>query len=86
MTNVEKAKKCGITWANQMFEDFSDPINRGKNFTWKNFPDMASRLAEVNCFMNFSCKVRNLSVLKKICKQSCKKHCELLIKQIVKIS
>lgn len=82
MTNVEKAKKYGIAWANQMFDDFSHPNNRGENFTWEKFPEMASRLSAANCFMNFNIKVKNLPVLKEICKQSCKERCEFLVKSI----
>lgn len=86
MNNVEKARKYGVAWANQMFKDFSNPNNRGENFTWEKFPDMASRLAEAGCFMNFSHRVKNLTVLEEACRRSCKERCEFLVKRMIKVN
>lgn len=82
MTNVKKAKSYGIAWANQMFKDFSNPKWQGENFTWEKFPDMAAALASASVFMSFSHKVKNIHILKEVVKQSCKKRCEVLVKQM----
>lgn len=35
-----------------MFASFQDPAMRGPNFNWKNFPEMAARNCENQCFLN----------------------------------
>jgi hypothetical protein len=46
-------KEYAKAMATQMFEDFKNhPEWRGKNFSWENFPEMTSRLAEVNIYMS----------------------------------
>lgn len=35
-----------------MFASFQDPAMRGPKFDWKNFPEMAARHCENQCFLN----------------------------------
>lgn len=79
-TNIQKSKEIGETWAVSMFNDFvNHPEYRGVNFTWENFPTLASGLAECSCFMNFPYRVKNLPKLKEECRKSCKNKAKELV-------
>lgn len=80
MNNGEKAKLIGIKYADSLFHQFlENPEYRGVNFTWPNFPNMASQLAAASCFSSFHHNVRNLKSLEEICRKSCKERCEYLV-------
>jgi hypothetical protein len=83
MTNLQRAKNVGVSWAKSLFNDFvNHPEYKGTNFTWDNFATFASGIAETSCYMSFSPKVKNLGELEKVCKKSCYKECKMLIKKL----
>ena len=42
----------GVRYAHHFYNDFSDKTNQGSNFTWKNFPNLVSRLTKVQFFLS----------------------------------
>lgn len=53
----QKAKEFGLACAESIFKDFQNPLNRGSNFKWENFPILVSEVAKTTCFTNFPHRV-----------------------------
>ena len=80
-TNKKRAYKYGVDYANQQFQDFNDhPEYRGKNFTWKNFPNSVAKMASASVFVIFRHKPKNLDILKIRAFNGAYRRCESLVK------
>lgn len=46
-------RMLALTYVSNKFADFHNPLNRGSEFRWRNFPDLVSRLATTDLFLYF---------------------------------
>lgn len=73
------ALNYGYIFAERMYEDFSKEENRGPNFSWDNFPDMAARFAKSHFSLDFPVKSDSME-LQELCAQSATERAKELIK------
>lgn len=78
--NIEKAVDLGNTWADDMFDFFSNAKHRGPNFTWERFPRIVADIAEANCPVSFSHRTRNMKVLNEACYNAAFEKAKELVK------